>query len=205
MPRLVGSGRKRGRGIVPKVKGHLSRSWRPCLGVMPTPAGRVYSNPVPCGFSLLEDLIVLCLKCSQFHKVDDSKMYRLFKVNVSGVPAPNLCSPAMGCWLFRPGLSIKTKGSLPAKKEPSVWKEGEEPRNQQPVWTCVPELGLLFRKQRFNSCSGEGRPKACYPTKSLCLVSFSLLATMPRLQARLVLAAVNFLSYLIVSLNVGLI
>lgn len=63
----------------------------------------------------------------------------------------------------------------------------------------VSEMGLLFRKQRFNSCRGEGRPKACCPTKSLCLVSFSLLATMQRLQARLILAAVNFLGYLVVS------
>lgn len=143
---MLGAGKKRGPGVVPKEKGYLSRSWRPCVGVMPTLADRVYSNPVPCGFvTLLENLIVLYLKCSQFHKVDDSKMDCLFKVNVSGVPAPKLRSPAMsglGSWLFRPGLYLKTKGSRWAKKEPSVWKKGEGPRNSK---MCgVSEMGLLF-------------------------------------------------------------
>lgn len=120
---------------------------------------------MPCGFAtLLENLIALYLKCSQFHKVNDSKMGCLLKVNVSGVPAPNLHSQAMsglGSWLFRPGLCIKTKGSLWAKKEPSVWKKGEEPRNQQGCvclrWVCCSE------SRDLTAAGGEGRPKAYLP------------------------------------------
>lgn len=70
--------------------------------------------------TLLENLIVLNLKYSQFHKVDDSKMDRLFKGNVCGVPALNLCQGWGAGQLRKSPLSGSRGRSLETSKDVCV-------------------------------------------------------------------------------------
>lgn len=94
---------------------------------------------MPCGFATcLENLIAVYLKCSQFHKVNDSKMGCLLKVNVSGVPAPNLHSQAMsglGAGCSGQGYASKQREACGLRKSPLSGRRGRSLETSKDV--CV--------------------------------------------------------------------